>query len=189
MKYLITLILILLSIILKIPGKNIIKWSINTKLEWNDFKETIKGNKPIALTVSGIEFKQKTENDTAIYLQIYAAFDKDRSAKVENKHELDYYRLKHEQIHFDITEWYTRILRKALTDTILSTENDFLKIYHEIFRNLKKMQKRYDSATDFANDSAQQYKWNDYVAEKLNEYSAFANTEVTVHIERRINVR
>jgi len=92
-----------------------IYWTEDYKLTWNDFKgqpdynvETIS-----ALSSSGLMHAKGCKNNKLDY-EILSYFEK-RESWVKVEAYTDHH-LKHEQIHFDITELYARKLRRALSE-------------------------------------------------------------------------
>lgn len=87
--------------------------------------------------------------------------------------------LKHEQLHFDITEIYARELRqkiKLLQRTI--TDADVLNMeiksaFKQYARLMEKEQNRYDQETNHSIIVEMQKKWSDSVAIRLNNLKEF----------------
>ncbi len=183
MKYILIFFIIFSNLLFDSCSGNIF-WSSKAKLKWSDFKSN-KCGEHIALTASGIKYITQSENDTLVILQVNAIFDKNKSAKTANKSELNDFCLRHEQTHFDISEWYARVFRKALTDSIITSRVEIPKLYHVICKEFNEMQERYDSATNHGINRIEQYKWNDYVTKQLSNYSSYSNTKVAVRIKRR----
>jgi len=93
---------------------DIIYWTEGHRLTWDDFEGTPRydHDEISAITASGI-VHYKGCKDGHINYKIQAYFEKNDSwVKAEA---LTDHHLKHEQIHFDITELYARRLRKSLS--------------------------------------------------------------------------
>src|SRR3990170_3299813 len=90
-------------------SNDLIQWSDNYRLTWDDFQATPPKNATkAALTSSSIFMKFETEGSSLRY-DISCNFDKKHSwGRVKNAHILA-----HEQGHFDIAEIYARKLNKA----------------------------------------------------------------------------
>ena len=70
--------------------------------------------------------------------------------------------LAHEQLHFDITELFTRIMKKRL-ELISFSDNvktEIQEIYLEILKDLADFQEKYDWETNFSRNKEAQLRWN-----------------------------
>lgn len=116
-----------------------IEWSIDRKLTWNDFKgtpDTINFPNTLALTNSGFGYESGISMLKTGDIFNQSVFNTNESWVVtEGRND---YVLRHEQIHFDITEIYSRKLRKELSDANV-TSNNVLKakpIFEKIFNEM-----------------------------------------------------
>lgn len=168
--------------------QDIIQWSPDRKLKWNDFKKTIKENhrpgSDLAYVFTGFAIIPEHQTDTSILYSIYAYCSKEKSAKSVDSKELTDLRLKHEQGHFDIREWYARVLRKELEDTVFSNLKSIHMLYTKIYKESDTAEDLYDSLTNHGNDTNEQYKWFKIIATKLSDYSKYSNPEIMVHIRK-----
>jgi hypothetical protein len=163
--------------------QNEIRWDSNRKLKWSDFRQTIpKNHAEVAVTWSGITLDTKQKNEHLIALVIYAYFDEKLSSKVKETEDLTEGILRHEQGHFDIREWYARVLRKKLIDTTLTRSYQVSIIYDKIIKDASIIEDKYDQETQHGVDSVAQYKWDTIIKNKLKEYSAYSITEFQVNI-------
>ena len=161
---------------------NMIYWKENTKLKWKDFQGKVKNDsKHFAISSTGafFEFRLESMADSAkIIFETYAIFNKDSSwSKSWGRSP---YLLKHEQTHFNITELYTRKLRKALSEYVFS-ESYQLEIQRIIryFNNERnKKQSQYDAETKHSLNETAQRKWNKYIASELKRFEAFTSPVV-----------
>ncbi len=85
------------------------------------------------------------------------------------------YVLRHEQIHFDITEIYSRKLRKALTDSKITSDNAqrAKPIFDKIFIDLQKRQDKYDRETQRGSKEETQENWEAIVKIELAKYDFY----------------
>lgn len=85
------------------------------------------------------------------------------------------YVLRHEQIHFDITEIYSRKLRKELDDANITSDNaDKAKpIFEKIFNEMERRQIRYDQETQRGDKSETQEHWEAVVELELAKYEFY----------------
>ena len=156
---------------------NMIYWKENRKLKWKDFQgKAKKESEHFAISSTGSFFDYRLENakDSAkIIFETYAFFNKDSSwSKSWGRSP---YLLKHEQVHFNITELYTRKLRKALSEYIFSEsyQLEIQRIIHYFNNERNKKQSQYDAETKHSINEAAQRKWNKYIASELKRFEAF----------------
>ncbi len=154
-----------------------ITWSSNRKLTWDDFKgrpDTLQFPNALAVTHSGFGYESSSISvfkNSKLFVQ--TVFNTDKSWVLpEGRND---YVLKHEQIHFDITEIYSRILRKALSDSnITSTASGKASaIFSTVFFDYKKRQQAYDEETKHGLKQETQEKWEAIVAIELAKYDFY----------------
>lgn len=159
-------------------SKDMIRWSEKRPLQWSDFKGPVdKNTDHVASTNSGVQYGyswSQRGNDFTINFEIFAFFTPKDSWSIKNK-QSDYI-LKHEQLHFDITELYARKLKKAFTEfkfTSKNYERETNRLFTENNKARQEMQTRYDEETNHSINKKEQEEWNEFVAkelEKLEEY-------------------
>ena len=83
--------------------------------------------------------------------------------------------LRHEQIHFDITELFTRKFRQQISELRASPKikNQLNSLYEAISKASSKMQNLYDEETNHSINKVQQKKWDDYIVAELRTLEAF----------------
>lgn len=153
-------------------------WSESRKLTWADFKATPDtSSDAVALTASGITFgySVKTSSSRIIDFKatVEAHFYPDKSWYI--KHKGNNYILKHEQLHFDITELYVRKFRQQLGRLVVNQniKKQMDQIHVAINEALEKTQKSYDAQTQHSiNEGAQEY-WQGFVEEELNKLDKY----------------
>ncbi len=141
---------------------NVIYWSEDNPLEWDDFKGEARfdfANRYIsALTTSGIIHYRGCKEGKIIY-KIKPYFQKDESwVKSEAR---TTYHLDHEQLHFDVTELHARKLRKLLAEQNFrcGEEEAFEKYIEQYLNNWEMMQRSYDINTHHSTDENKQMEW------------------------------
>jgi hypothetical protein len=154
-----------------------IEWSPDRKLTWDDFKgkpNTVDFPDALAVTNSGISFESGSLNpfkDGEVFVR-NMFYNHGSWVLPEGRND---YVLKHEQIHFDITEIYTRKLRKALSDAKITTSNSSRA--HAIFESIKSewenRQEYYDSKTKHGLKKETQEEWEAIVILELADYDMF----------------
>ncbi|WP_347924818.1 hypothetical protein [Pontimicrobium sp. SW4] len=153
--------------------KDEILWSSNKKLTWNDFLGEPNNYKENLLAETQCEIKIiGTYRSGGIPKYIIASyFIKSKSWTKVN----DSLTLKHEQVHFDIYELFTRKIRKEF-DKLNKKKVRDTKMYDEIYYKLVNesinLNDRYDNEVYFNNEKQQ--IWIEEIAvelENLKEYS------------------
>ena len=84
----------------------------------------------------------------------------------------------HEQLHFDITEWFARKLRKTfagLEDPCHMPPEDIKAIANGIRKKWKATQNQYDREANHGRDHEEQEGWQELVAERLESLAEFAS--------------
>lgn len=147
--------------------KDTIYWQKGYKLKWEDFKGTSDSIYHCeALTFSGIECKYSLI-DTLFFYNVAAYFVTSKSWKmpvVSNN------TLKHEQLHFDITELFARRLKSELNKikpNRLNVKNIVRSFVQKEIEEKEKVQDQYDKETDFGRNRTMQYKWQLKIAKLL----------------------
>lgn len=148
-------------------AQDTIYWNANRKLTWEDFKgRPDKTTNLLAMTQAGIGYEVACNNGE-LKLKIYCYFNVTKSwTKETDSEEL----LRHEQIHFDITELYTRMLRKKLSELSDPCGKDIKeldKAYSNIFKACADRQDAYDRESEHSLNDEQQRNWERMIAEEL----------------------
>ncbi|MEH6514326.1 DUF922 domain-containing protein [Maribacter arcticus] len=170
--YLVFSLLILFTVTL-VQSQEEVEWSPNFRFTWADFK----GLAPItssaaATTASGISYNFSTSyenNELKVEYTVGAYFYPTRSWYKPGV--CNDVTLSHEQLHFDITELYTRKMRKKLAETKF-TENvkeEVRKIYKTTLRQLNDFQNKYDSETNYSRNLIVQERWANEIETVLKD--------------------
>lgn len=150
-------------------------WHVKRPLEIADFKGSTE-NRPF----------QAATYSTIRYFAYGLVVKQKKRVKVESQFncELSYFKtserdsavLKHEQVHFDITELYARMFRKTILEEA-GTYNKFVNKHEQLFASLRKewqkKQDEYDS--EVYTDRSKQEKWDNWIKEELLKYTAYEN--------------
>ncbi|MGB5419955.1 DUF922 domain-containing protein [Algibacter sp.] len=157
----------------------VLVWDASYKLSWTDFKaKPDMSDAAVAITASGITFgfsiTQTDSNDVVSFeTDIHAHFYPEQSwFKAEQG---DNHILKHEQLHFDITELHARKFRYRVSQLKLSNSirKELKKINSEINSELAQMQNKYDSETDYSRNFESQTTWGTFMNAELAKYSNY----------------
>jgi len=155
-----------------------IVWKPDSLLKPTDFKSRSRGN-ALGFTASGI-ILYPDESGGALMFYVEAVFVKSKSFIAKNTE----YVLKHEQMHFDITELYARKLRQKMKATdfkkVKNVVAELNKLFKKIDTEYQKEQARYDKETEHGLNPAQQQVWNEDIAKRLKELDAYADTGINL---------
>ena len=166
-----------------------ITWSPKGSLSWNDFKGKPDTSNPYhASTQSGVQYLsswQSSGGKTKLSLTVFAYFDKKRSWLKEGKGTDRL--LRHEQLHFDISELHARLLRKELSTYAFTDKHDdeVQRLFKENTKARNTMQERYDAETNHMINKEAQLAWEDSIAARLSELEDYSGQKVVVEIPLR----
>jgi len=151
----------------------LLRWRADNKLTWADFKGLVN-------TASTRDAHSRTiirnSYDAVRHGRIYqikfgmmAGFDRAGSWVRPNAKTTPL--LKHEQLHFDITELFARKLYIAYGDQVYTNnyKQQMKRIYSDILLQAEQMQDRYDAETDHSRRAGRQLEWEVDVARQLRE--------------------
>jgi hypothetical protein len=183
-KYLLVVCLVL-WVKVKAQSETTLTWQDSSKLNWQDFKDEVDDeSEAVASTATGITFGYTigTTNNviSSFKAEVYAHFYPLRSwVKSEG---LNTHVLKHEQLHFDITELHARLFRKALQELRVGNnlKQRIESLHNQISNDLDRMQSLYDNETRHSLDKAAQERWDKEVSEGLKALKSYAKTEILV---------
>lgn len=141
-------------------------------LTWDDFKGTPPINSHHAASVnSGIAYSYSAkitgkivQLDFEVHSEFYPQLSWKRDLK-ENDSQL----LRHEQLHWNISELHARILQKAFLNykPSLSYKRDLQQIFKRVEAARQIMQGRYDRETNHGLKLTQQREWETYISQEF----------------------
>ena len=153
-----------------------IYWSATAPLTWEDFKGSPdwKNRFASAISSTGIIYKYRCSNGI-ISVSVESMFIKSESWVKSAA--LTSYHLKHEQLHFDITELYARKLRKELNQRIYYCGEEKLleKLVNTKLSEWDTEQKVYDKQTRHSLNEESQVVWNEFVQSQLDAYQEYSS--------------
>ncbi|WP_111306964.1 hypothetical protein [Confluentibacter sediminis] len=154
-----------------------IEWTSDRKLTWDDFKgepNTIDFPNALAVTNSAIGFESESLNPFKDGKLFVTNMFYNHGSWVLPEGRNDYV-LNQEQIHFDITEIYTRMLRKALIDANVTASNSSKSniIFEQIKTEWQKRQNDYDYETEHGSKNKTQEAWKAIVEIELAKYDLY----------------
>ncbi|MES2702177.1 MAG: DUF922 domain-containing protein [Bacteroidota bacterium] len=156
----------------------LIHWRSDRPLTWDDYmgKPDFKSRGVVA-TSWQVYYKTVYSTHDSIAVKMYCSFNCFRSWK--SSLYLPAALLKHEQLHFDIAELYTRRIRRALSEFHKKHQRPFKSTnsIHGLtapeYKRLHRYQRQYDRETKRSQDQAKQEEWNKRVARELEELKAY----------------
>jgi len=159
-----------------------IRWG-DKKLSWDDFAGPIIENSEFdALTYSAISLEFQGENVT-LEFEIESIFDPLQSWK---KKGVNTYILHHEQVHFDITEYHCRLLKKRLKKhrfkSFQTVESDIQQLFNEAYDDANSMQDKYDKQTNHSLNQKAQKRWNKKVKKLLSKTTGYQKAKFVINI-------
>lgn len=151
-----------------------IAWSADRPLTWKDFKANPpRGGVMDALTQSGIEYSWGCNGGNFV-MEVDARFD---PATSWVKRGASKALLKHEQLHFDITEIHARKMRKHFSELrgICWKGKEFIrKEAKKILNSWHEMQDSYDKETEHSKITSKQEAWAQKVARQLEDLEPYS---------------
>ncbi|MFK8102915.1 MAG: hypothetical protein AB8G15_10340 [Saprospiraceae bacterium] len=148
---------------------DILYWNADKRLSWDDFagEPRFDYEGVAALTSSGI-VHYKGCKDNNINYRVRAYFEKHESWVKEEA--LTTHHLRHEQLHFDITELFARKLRKVLSERAFKCgqEEEFETFVSAYLENWRNEQQKYDLLSRHSMDRATQKEWYYKIAMELS---------------------
>jgi hypothetical protein len=159
-------------------AQDTIIWQNDSILTADDFKSKTKKKDQAAYTCSAIFFHTDGYDPSVFFVE--AIFLKSKSYIKENVP----YLLKHESLHFDITELYARQLRQALHETdftkVKNISSEINKLYTKASQDAEREQERYDKDTEHGLNAAKQQLWNEDIAKRLAAANEFSSTKISI---------
>lgn len=150
------------------PTSDTIYYDAQRKLQWDDFQAKPSPRGPsaaVSYTSFAYDGNSNLVNDTLrITLRLQVFFIK--SASWVRPDARNSYALAHEQLHFDITRLVVERFKQKLRQTALNRD-DYDSIiqyqYLQSFREMNRLQYRFDQETHHGLNAAEQIRWRDKV--------------------------
>lgn len=166
-------------------GTNLKTWDPANKLDWSDFRDTAFAGSKVraAITNSGIVFTVK-QQDEDILVTCYSQMDKAHSY-VDTAKKLPRVLL-HEQYHFNITEYWSRRLKKDIATghfTVKNFKQKAIDLQLEANTKCKEMQVEYDTETKHSILKEEQKKWEQKVDDLLKKTEQYSDKTVALTLQ------
>ncbi len=155
-------------------------WKSDRKLVWQDFKAIPDNTSSYAaMTYSGMSYSFSAEvvdKKVEVKYKVKCFFNQKKSW-CKPIHLKDLYLLKHEQLHFDITELYARKLRKELSEYKFTSnvKVEVKNLYDNVNKEKIAIQKQYDLETNHSAIKSVQKEWGLKINNELEKYINFAS--------------
>ncbi|OXA82943.1 hypothetical protein B0A56_03250 [Flavobacterium columnare NBRC 100251 = ATCC 23463] len=139
------------------------------------FQKSLYGNKSFAYVKTSIDYEY--ENDS---IRIESFFHPS-SSYVYNKNAYSKDLLIHEMYHFKITELYTRIAKKRITDLKKVNKNQIEDLISKIKKEEQDYQIKYDDDTFHSYVLSEQKKYEKTIDSLLSLHNNFKNSKVYIN--------
>ncbi len=152
-------------------------WNLDRPLTWKDFRANVPTNADfVASTNTGISFGYSYSNNNGkieVKFSIESFIHPEKSWVQKDK--VDAYILAHEQTHFDISELFSRMLKKKLKEKKFSKQakSEIEKIYHQNEKQRRAMQAQYDLESNHSRNKEREIYWRKYVSKQLTNYESW----------------
>ena len=156
----------------------LITWSAGHRLTLADFQARAPMGNPLSASTSSNIKADAACKDYVFSSTVAATFDP-ATSWVRNPQKASETLLRHEQLHFDITEVYTRIMRQRLQafaarancEKLQPAFNNVTKL---VYADWDREQNRYDQETNHGLNAVRQAAWEKQTAAKLDMLKPFA---------------
>lgn len=150
-----------------------IPWSEDRRLTWRDYEAEPNSNSDAAaLTTTYLGIQYSFNRDGFSYT-IECSFDRKSSwGRHKTAHILG-----HEQGHFDIAEYFARMLNMKMKNYRFNKntyEKDLKKIYNDIVDEKEDVQNQYDRETNHSINKEEQAEWLKKIEKMLDELKDYA---------------
>lgn len=153
--------------------KNEKDWDVNSPLTWDDYQKPEKGTqdeKSVSHTFCGERwvYKRLDSNTYTFKFRVKCVMVKNLSWVHPDYKTPEL--LHHEQLHFDLSEYFARQLLVALQSANYTSnfQEEMKEVRHKVTLQRNNMQDRYDNQTKHSKNKDMQMKWDIYVKHLLN---------------------
>lgn len=185
-KYISFLLIIFIGFSFVQKKEDIIYWTKDYQLTWDDFlKKAPTGSKNAAISSIVVSpYCRYVSKENTLYFDVTTYFQKNKSwVKKAAKSERA---LKHEQGHFDINEIYARRLRKTISTFKFKktgSKSTIAKMFKKNQDELDAEQNLYDKETNYHINEQKQIEWDAKIAKELKELDDYTETHLVIKIK------
>ncbi|MDN5211284.1 DUF922 domain-containing protein [Fulvivirgaceae bacterium BMA12] len=161
---------------------NKIQWSLDRKLSWADFKGSPNSGSQFSAESSlqiSYGLKIREESGVTHYSFTVDCYFEKSSSWVKDGKKTDKL-LKHEQLHFDIAEYFARKLRREFENNSFNIDNyqsKSAKIFNKNFAEYQSFQAAYDAETHHGTKPEPQASWEERVKTLLRKSKAYKKSQ------------
>ena len=158
------------------PPTEKITWSASRPLTWADFKSKPQPIEQMAALTSASIDTEIGCKDYVFSSRVIAVFIPNESW-VRDAAKASPALLRHEQLHFDLTELHARMMRQKLSIAKFDCEHlnpAFQNLSNAMYSGWKREMARYDQETNHGLNSAKQTYWETQVQQRLALLDKFA---------------
>ncbi len=160
----------------KVELSDMVQWS-DRSVNWSDFQEVEKIDDEYDATIFSEIFCPKLINEDNSL--VYAFMDPNQSERLKDSI-LDTQLLKHEQYHFNITEYHARLLRKEIVKKGLDniSSGTLQDLYDKFDLQRAKMQREYDEVSEHNTNFQKQRYWELKIDDLLRQTAYYKNPNI-----------
>lgn len=172
MKKMLNLVILLLILPFGLKAQ-LVKWSTDRPLTWSDFKGRPPANDPfMANTNADVSYSYTASINSNVYTLTFKVehnFTQNISWVKPDKQTPAL--LQHEQLHFDLSEYFARTLYRELTNKTYTAnyQQEVRDIFASIMKRMKAEQIKYDADTQHSINKEKQADWEAVVRQQLLE--------------------
>jgi len=160
-----------------------ILWSSDKKLSIGDFKDAADTtNTMVAFTVAKFGYKAIPQSDEVIIISNNYFLPCRSWLNPVNISGT----LMHEQLHFDISEYFKRLFLKKLSETSFASDifpSAIKAVFRDIAAQRKAMDTDYDAQTNTGTNLAEQKKWVTKINILLNDVEKYSGSQIVIKLK------
>jgi len=159
-----------------------IAWTEDRKLTWEDFQgippdESLFHANTNAGMAYSWEFQSSSQESELVYSIDNIFYPNLSWVHSSSKNDI---LLRHEQLHFDISELHARKLRKILSNINPSKLNKgFISyskmIYEQVVKESREMQNAFDAESNHSLNIQNELRWQAYIEDELTKFEEFSS--------------
>jgi hypothetical protein len=167
-----------ISQLTKKQSQDTLIWNKSFPLVKENFSGKRNGKAP-AFTACGMFFYSKEKNGNMLFY-VEAIFLKSKSYMRDSSA----YILKHEQLHFDICELYSRKMRQQISEKdfkkVKNVRQEIQRTYDKFSREMEKEEIKYDNDCEHGMNAAKQKVWMENISQELSSLNKYEATEIDI---------
>jgi hypothetical protein len=172
MRFIILISILILAVSPKLSNAQVIKWEAGRPLVWGDYKgkpDYSQSAGAVTVWATNYTYNWNVINGTyVVTFNIENDFDMLGSWVLSDARTAAL--LRHEQLHFDINELYTRKMAAAFKSAVYTSNiKAEIEVIHQKYKaESDAMEAKYDAQTEHSKNAKMQSQWELYVYSQLN---------------------